>query len=854
MTPLRAEKLIPGEVKVTTEELDEVDRWVAAKLQGRPECKPAQGFLMPHLKSGRLRKNQAAVMAYGGAYEVANCSLRIAESEFHRGLHCPSEGRIVVHLPAPAVRFEAVVGVDSNQVSGFPSNAGRGSAIASVEVGDQEAFRSPVMQEGMPGVPVEVNLGGATQLTLVLGDAGGGTIYRNNFCQLDWAEACVTLADGGKVWLDQLPIGPLRAPYGTEAPFSFRYDGLPSGELLETWERARGQRELDESRRELTQTYSDPRTGLEVRCVAVQYRDFPVVEWTLEFRNTGDQPTPILEQIRALDTRLEREGDDEFLLHHGKGSPCGPPLSPTEYAPMETRLERSKELCFAARNGMPAGGDLPYFNVEWPDHGVIIAVGWPGQWAATFMRNDGRELHIQAGQELTRLQLLPGERLCAARIAVLFWNGEWIRSQNLWRRWMVVHNLPRPGGKLPPPQLAAGSAAQHIEMSEADEENQLAFIRRYAEVGIQLDYWWCDAGWYPFPEGWWDTGTWQPDPQRFPRGLRPISDALHSQGAGLILWFTPERAAPGTWLYENHPDWLIGVNGESNLVDFGHPDAWRWMVERVDKLIEEQGVDVYRHDGGCYLQYWRANDAQDRRGVKAVHKDTDQPALDRQGVTENHHLAGVLGYWDELRRRHPDMLTDICAGGGSRNALEFLRRAVPLWRSDYAYETTGMQNHTYGMSLWIPYFGTGVNALDPYSFRSQMAPALGAIWDVRRADLDFDFLRKMVNQWRDVADNYYGDYYPLTAYRTEDDVWMAWQFNRPEAGAGMVQAFRRPKSAVESMRFRLHGLDPVACYEVSDMDTSGKTVMMGQDMMADGLLVALGKQPDSALIAYKRTT
>ncbi len=61
--------------------------------------------------------------------------------------------------------------------------------------------------------------------------------------------------------------------------------------------------------------------------------------------------------------------------------------------------------------------------------------------------------------------------------------------------------------------------------------------------------------------------------------------------------------------------------------------------------------------------------------------------------------------------------------GARSKGLETLHRAVPLWRSDYAYETTGMQTLTYEMSLWIPYFGTGINTSDTYTFRSQMAPA-----------------------------------------------------------------------------------------------------------------------------------
>ena len=169
--------------------------------------------------------------------------------------------------------------------------------------------------------------------------------------------------------------------------------------------------------------------------------------------------------------------------------------------------------------GLPAGNDLPYFNVESPGEGIIIAVGWPGQWAAQFMRDEGNGLRVQAGQELTHLRLLPGEEIRTPLIAMLFWKGEWIRSQNLWRRWMIAHNMPRPGGKLPPPQLAAGSSAQYIEMSEATEQNQIAFITAIWKRTSNLTIGGWMPGWHVFKGHWLNLGTWEPDPNVFHAGF-----------------------------------------------------------------------------------------------------------------------------------------------------------------------------------------------------------------------------------------------------------------------------------------------------------------------------------------------
>ena len=126
-----------------------------------------------------------------------------------------------VHLPSAGKAFRAVVGVDSNDV-GYYTNEGRGSLIASVEVGGEERFRSPVLREGIPGVPVKVDLSGATDFVLRLTGAGDGIVFGNDFNQADWAEAQVILTDGNTINLRDLPVGPLPEPFTSEVPFSFR--------------------------------------------------------------------------------------------------------------------------------------------------------------------------------------------------------------------------------------------------------------------------------------------------------------------------------------------------------------------------------------------------------------------------------------------------------------------------------------------------------------------------------------------------------------------------------------------------------------------------------------------------------
>jgi len=621
-----------------------------------------------------------------------------------------------------------------------------------------------------------------------------------------------------------------------DLPFSFLYGGKPSSQVLKSANLTRATRSTDEHRTERTLLCADLQTGLVVRCVAIEYDEFPVVEWTVYLRNDGTADTPIVSDVRALDVRFPCDPDRGAVLHHHTGSPC----TPADYRPFRTPLGASATQCISTSGGRSSNSDLPYFNVETSGDrssgGVILAIGWPGQWKAEFIRHDKPELRIRAGQEITHFTLRPGEEVRTPLIALLFWTGDRLRSQNLWRRWMLGHNVPRTGGKLPGPYLTPCSSHQFGEMIRADEASQILFINRYLEERLDPDYWWMDAGWYPNATGWPNTGTWEVDRKRFPRGLRAITDHAHAKGLKSIVWFEPERVTPGTWLWEEHPEWLLGPDGGQKLLDLGNPEARRWLTDHIDRFLTDEGIDLYRQDFNMDpLEYWRQNDAPHRRGI-----------------TEIGHVTGLLAFWDELRRRHPDLLIDTCASGGRRNDLEILRRAVPLVRSDYIFEPTSQQCHTYGIASWIPYYGTGVIATEEYAFRSIMCPNMIACWDVRRRDLDYALLRRLVGEWRGVADHYSGDYYPLTSYSLENDVWMAWQFDRPDLGTGMVQAFRRSESPYESARFFLRGLGPESRYHLTTLNRANEREMASRELMDRGLVVTIPERPGSTVITYRR--
>ena len=293
-------------------------------------------------------------------------------------------------------------------------------------------------------------------------------------------------------WMQNALLGNKRGK-----PFSFVYGGESSTELLDGWQPTAQTRELDARRREHTLAWTDAVTGLQVRCVVVEYADFPVVEWTLWLKNTGKEKTQILEDIQGLDTRFELAGEGELILHGIRGDSC----VAESFRPFAHTLGPDAQKRFSP----PVAGELvsgkstdgpngwPYFNLQKPGGGVIVVVGWPGQWEASFARDHVRGVRITAGQQLTHVYLKPGEAIRTPLIALLFWQGsDVVRAQNLWRSWYLAHNLPRINGTPQPP------------ITQIQVDGSLASwpsVEAYLEAGIKPDICWRDAGgrntWYP---------------------------------------------------------------------------------------------------------------------------------------------------------------------------------------------------------------------------------------------------------------------------------------------------------------------------------------------------------------------
>ncbi|HUT33425.1 MAG TPA: alpha-galactosidase [Planctomycetota bacterium] len=796
-----------------------VEAWVRAALLGEAaRAAPAPpGLEVRRQDHGEFQFRQS----------VLKTPLQIGQKKYQHGLGTHSVSEIVVRLPQPAKRFEAEAGIDNN----YDTKAEKGSVVFAVEAGGKEVFRSDVWRGSDGPLPVRVDLNGASEFTLRVGDAGDGP----GWDQSDWAEAFVMLENGDKVWLDEMKLTGKAAGLSTAVPFSFVYGGKASAELLPTWKRSQARLPAKNGCEAHAVTWTDPATGLEVTAEVTLFDQFPAVEAMLRFRNTGRADTPILEKVLPLDLHVKVPDKGEVILHHAHGSTC----TATDFLPVDQPVAPKAAIDLAPSGGRSSNGRLPFFNLEWPGGGIVGAIGWSGQWALRLHRDEAGGVLIQGGQQTTHLKLHPGESIRTPRILLLLWQGDdRFAGHNLFRRLLMAHYLPRVSGELVTPPVTQNTWFTFGTGNDVTEANQLDSIRRMAPLGVEV--YWLDAGWF---EGGWPSGvgSWVPRADAFPRGLKPLSDAAHKLGMKFIVWFEPERVHPASRIGREHPAFVLRRDGGDGLFNLGNPEARKWLTDWLSKCITEGGIDIYRNDFNIDpLPFWQAADAPDRKGMAEIR-----------------YVEGHLEMWDELIRRHPGLWIDTCASGGRRIDLETLTRSVPLWRSDTQCCGKPMpiwdQVQMAGLSLYVPFHTGGVWAFDPYHWRSIATTGVNLCPDARAKDFPTELAKAAIAEAKSLRPFYQGDYYPLLPITLDDSHWIAWQLHRPDLDAGFAVFFRRPQSPYTAAEVALRGLDPKATYELTffpGYEPKGKKRSTGAELAQ--FTAEVPSAPASLLIRYQR--
>ena len=627
--------------------------------------------------------------------------------------------------------------------------------------------------------------------------------------------------------------GILRDP--ASFPFQFCYGGhLLRGFAEDQFTRVAQAIRREEGRETADLTFrKDDALFVTLRCA--HHPRYGVSEWTVWMENRGRRDTDVISDAETVLTFPGRYPTLKGILgDHGN-----------QYRPYALDVAAQPRR-FESNSGRSTHVLFPYFNLEYGDGGVMLAIGWAGTWRADFRydaRQGATEYRARSVNRL-RTRLKPGESIRTA----LFVRAPYrVRNEdyaaNYWRSWFVAHNLPKAdaaGNDLTPFSaccLASDTGHPNSDGSISETwETWRPTLEKMIAEDAKVDFRWFDAGWYAAPDGsspekdWWGTvGTWTLDPAKWPGvTFRQSTDYARAHGMKTLMWFEPERVTNPEALAENwgyDPRWAIRLPGEKAIANnIGDPACFRWTLDRILHTLRENRVEMYREDNNSDpAPLWRHLD-----GLEGA---------EREGITECRLIDAHYRMWDAIIAATLSWggcgFVDSCASGGGRNDLESLRRGIPMLRSDDDRTTAALRlSMTSAFNRWVPMCGANnrekpnmlspTGTLDPYVWRASYLPVLNVDAQFTQdPGQDFDMLRWGLREWKQISPYLLKDFYVLTPWHTERDVYgfTAYAFIDPETATGALLAFRQEKCREDTLTVALPWLTDGRACALRDADT-----------------------------------
>jgi alpha-galactosidase len=216
-------------------------------------------------------------------------------------------------------------------------------------------------------------------------------------------------------------------------------------------------------------------------------------------------------------------------------------------------------------------------------------------------------------------------------------------------------------------------------------DHKLPVLKDIAERAAKLgaERFVLDDGWFGKRDD--DTtslGDWTIDARKYPDGLTPLIDHIHSLGMTFGLWFEPEMINPDSDTFRAHPNWVLGpidqVLGRQQMVlDMARAEVRDYLYHRIAAILSTTAIDYIKWDHNRVLPL---PDAAQTRGTYAL--------LDR------------------LRSDFPQVEIESCASGGGRIDFGILSRTHRVWLSDSndALERLKIQHNA---ALFLPLAVTG---------------------------------------------------------------------------------------------------------------------------------------------------
>ena len=600
--------------------------------------------------------------------------------------------------------------------------------------------------------------------------------------------------------------------------------------------------DLDKGGKQLTLRFHSDAGGL----LSLKLKLFPsgaVIQMAMQVENQGQHELPLDAHMDPLFLSVKNPAGglkpySSVKGQHGFYPSVGP--SPAREFPDWLVLENE-----AAGESMLVGGE--------PGLGVL---GWKAE-----VQSSAASTVIHAGTILIKdkksgppatFELAPGETVETPISFFALAKGDSDNVGNETFRYLkqYVFQAPLPNSPL---------VTYCIWLTEKNSEEllikELALAKR---VGFDVFY--HDATWYegasvvPGMNDWTlGLGSYQEDKQKFPHGLKNLSDAVHAMGLKFGLWVDPGNVdAARVESGEIPPDWLAMVDGKTigtthpslaltKQLCLGDPKVVAWIEKQLGDIIEKWHLDWIKWDPSSTVTY-------ECNRTDHGHGKTDGAYAAYRGRLEImryllDRFPNLFGFECDpslqFARTNPGPQT-LLPGGYTNEFITGPMLSPNVWGS-LATVGQGDASGEYLTSRWYSasaldyyfrkHFTHGVTFGNINGMASQFLSAAppGFVEALERNLMFFKQYRHLLLE--DV-------YHPEVAAAG----WSSIQYAKEDATESVVYIFR-DKSETADTTIRLRGLDPTARYRVTSLnDRPGRERVMTGEALMKGIAVHLPNQ------------
>jgi len=462
------------------------------------------------------------------------------------------------------------------------------------------------------------------------------------------------------------------------------------------------------------------------------------------------------------------------------------------------------------------------------DFGLIAAWEFDGRAYAN-VQHDREQRLLRLDAQIAELNHLvdAGDSFRVPDAFIGVFRGDWDEAGNETRRFaekVLAAPMPEPE-KVPYVMFDTWGYGEDI-----NDALVRAAAQRAAELGVEVFI--LDLGWAR------KIGDWRANPDKFPNGIRPISDYVHSLGMKFGLHLPLFEAARDAEVLEEHPDWEA-IDPDRPRLYFdatslcpSHQPAREWIISEAIRAIRLYRVDWVKLDG--------ENMVKNCNSTEHTHAAGDS--------NYSNAVDGLDYIMHAIQAATPGVLFENCEDGGSMQTFHMIQHFVTSIVND-ADDALTTRRGVYGATYPFPIRYTQRYMMDEpdntYRTRSYMFGGPFTVMNriTRWPTATIEFVQNEIALYKALRpllrDAEIHHVTPAPNGSSNDAI----QALEPDQNRGVIFVYGdEDKAKVTYIEPR--GLDPNALYLVGFLEVKRSYYATGAELMERGIPVIM--RPDMA--------